>query len=326
MIGVVIRTLNEAELIGTCLETLERQRSRFDLDILVVDSGSTDATLAIARSHGVRIYDLPPDDFDYSKSLNVGIEQVRGRSGADPLRSRDPRRRRVGRAHGRAVRRPAGGGRGEPAGAVGGRAVARGAAAGAAVRRRERASHSRESPNGLIFSNAASCIRRSVWLEQPFTLPAAEDLEWAERVVGAGWSVVYEPAAAVYHSHDESARAQAQRLIDINRVDVGGAATRRKTLREAAGSCTGTPARSSGSTSRSGASSPTSPSCCAWSSTTWSTSRGPARPPSAGARTPELRTPARRGAARRRAAGARAAPARPARSGQRGARRAAAAA
>ena len=68
-------------------------------------------------------------------------------------------------------------------------------------------------------------------------LPAAEDLEWARRVVAAGWSVVYEPDAAVYHSHRESARAQAQRLIDINRVDAAGAParTRRRTLREAAG-------------------------------------------------------------------------------------------
>ena len=77
-IGVVIRTLNEAELIGTCLETLGRQRSRFELDVLVVDSGSTDATLEIARSCGARILELPPGDFDYSKSLNDGIEQVRG--------------------------------------------------------------------------------------------------------------------------------------------------------------------------------------------------------------------------------------------------------
>ena len=77
-IGVVIRTLNEAELIGTCLETLRRQRSRFELDVLVVDSGSTDATLEIARSCGARILELPPGDFDYSKSLNDGIGQVRG--------------------------------------------------------------------------------------------------------------------------------------------------------------------------------------------------------------------------------------------------------
>ena len=56
-VGVVIRTLDESELIGRCLETLAAQRGDFDLDVLVVDSGSTDATLgdrALARSQDRR--------------------------------------------------------------------------------------------------------------------------------------------------------------------------------------------------------------------------------------------------------------------------------
>ena len=44
-VGIVIRTLNESELIRRCLETLASQRGEFELDVLVVDSGSTDATL-----------------------------------------------------------------------------------------------------------------------------------------------------------------------------------------------------------------------------------------------------------------------------------------
>src|SRR5918992_6344856 len=77
-VGVVIRTLNEAELVGTCLETLKSQRCDYELDILVVDSGSTDGTLEISRSHGARIHEISPDDFDYSKALNAGIERVGG--------------------------------------------------------------------------------------------------------------------------------------------------------------------------------------------------------------------------------------------------------
>src|SRR6185436_16768022 len=77
-IGVVVRTLNEAELIGTCLETLAAQRGGFELDVLVVDSGSSDDTIAIARAHGARILEIDSTDFDYSKSLNIGFENVRG--------------------------------------------------------------------------------------------------------------------------------------------------------------------------------------------------------------------------------------------------------
>ena len=53
-------------------------------------------------------------------------------------------------------------------------------------------------------------------------------------MVAAGRRVVYEPDAAVHHSHLESPRAQAQRLIDVNRI-ASPERTRRRTVREAAG-------------------------------------------------------------------------------------------
>ena len=56
---------------------------------------------------------------------------------------------------------------------------------------------------GSCSRNAASCVRRSVWLDHPFTLPAAEDLDWAKRMVDDSYFIVYDPSIAVYHSHDE---------------------------------------------------------------------------------------------------------------------------
>ncbi len=233
-IGVVIRTLNESELIGSCLETLHRQHGPLDLDVLVVDSGSTDSTLEIARSHGARIVELSPGDFDYSKALNVGIDEVRGdlvvsiSAHAIPVDDQwlermtapfeDPN---VAGVFSRQVPWPEAPWR-------------------EVHRLREQFGetgrvYSKTNADGIVFSNAASSIRRSVWRDQPFTLPAVEDLEWAQRVVAAGWTIVYESGAAVYHSHHENARAQARRLIDINRVIDAPHRTRRRTLREAAG-------------------------------------------------------------------------------------------
>jgi glycosyltransferase involved in cell wall biosynthesis len=231
-IGVVIRTLNEAELLGTCLETLARQQTPYALDILVVDSGSTDATLDIARGYGARIHEISPENFDYSKALNIGIERV----GGDLVL--------ILSAH---------------AIPVDDRWVARMIApfadpqiAGVASRQipwhgapwREVLRIAREFPetseifthtnaDQILFSNAVSCIRRSAWLEEPFTLPAAEDLEWAQRVVAGGWSVAYAGDAPAYHSHDEGPRELARRLIDINVVESPDR-RRAKTLREAA--------------------------------------------------------------------------------------------
>src|SRR4051812_4876139 len=170
-IGVVIRTLDEAELIGRCLETLNAQRPGFDLDILVVDSGSTDDTIEIARSHGARIHEIAPEDFDYSMSINAGVERVRGdfvvllSAHAIPLDDRwlaqmiaafeDPQ---VAGVAGRQVPWP-----GAPWWELRRLRNAFGA---------ERAAYGRGDADQIIFSNAASCIRRSAWEQEPFVQPA----------------------------------------------------------------------------------------------------------------------------------------------------------
>lgn len=234
-VGVIIRTLDESALIGRCLETLQHQRGGFDLDVLVVDSGSTDGTVEIARAHGARVHEIPPAEFDYSRALNVGIERLSGElvislsAHAIPLDDRWLERMTAPFAEPRVAGVSC---RQVPWPDAPWHEVHRLARAFGDARRVFDSVHGA----GLLFSNAASCFRRSVWEREPFTLPAAEDLEWAERVTAAGWSVVYEPSAAVYHSHDESARHWAQRLIDVNRVATADEPrTRRRTLREAAG-------------------------------------------------------------------------------------------
>jgi rhamnosyltransferase len=231
-IGVVIRTLNEAEMLGTCLETLARQQAPYELDVLVVDSGSTDATLDIARAHGARIYEIAPEDFDYSKALNLGIERVEGDLilllsahaipvdehwiGAMVAPFADPQ---VAGVAARQLPWP---------GAPWREVLRLGRDFGSADRVFTRAGN-----DEILFSNAVSCIRRSVWLAEPFTLPAAEDLEWAQRVVRAGWSIAYAAGAPAYHSHDEGPREMARRLIDVNVVESPDR-RRGKTFREAA--------------------------------------------------------------------------------------------
>ena len=234
-IGVVIRTLNESELLGRCLETLKAQRGGFDLDVVVVDSGSTDNTIDIAREHGARVIEIAPADFDYSTALNVGINESRGElvvllsAHAIPLDDLWLSHMTAPFADERV------------AGVTGGQVPWPGAPWWEVVRLSRAFGDSRRAwadadSDGLMFSNAASCIRRGDWRDAPFTLPAAEDLDWAQRMVAARRVIVYEPAATVYHSHDETPRAQARRMIDINRVALNGAPpTRRRALREGAG-------------------------------------------------------------------------------------------
>lgn len=68
--GVVI-TLNEADRIARCIASM---RAVCD-DVLVLDSGSTDGTVGIARSLGARVEHRDWDDF--ARQKNAAIERAR---------------------------------------------------------------------------------------------------------------------------------------------------------------------------------------------------------------------------------------------------------
>lgn len=52
-VSFVIPTLNSARTLGDCLASIRAQRYDGEVEIVLVDAGSTDATLEIARRHGV---------------------------------------------------------------------------------------------------------------------------------------------------------------------------------------------------------------------------------------------------------------------------------
>jgi rhamnosyltransferase len=56
----------------------------------------------------------------------------------------------------------------------------------------------------IFFSNVCSAIRRDVWEQIPFdeSLIMSEDQLWAKEVLLAGQRLLYEPRAAVFHSHN----------------------------------------------------------------------------------------------------------------------------
>jgi rhamnosyltransferase len=70
--SVVIRAYNEAAQIGRLLEGLSRQ-SMPDLEVILVDSGSTDSTVAQASAAGARVIHIPPEEFTFGRSLNLGL-------------------------------------------------------------------------------------------------------------------------------------------------------------------------------------------------------------------------------------------------------------
>src|SRR5205807_3497611 len=72
-------------------------------------------------------------------------------------------------------------------------------------RRRQRASGAQElTMQTTLFSNVNAAIRRELWERLPFVedIIMSEDQDWSRRVLLEGFTIAYEPVAAVRHSHN----------------------------------------------------------------------------------------------------------------------------
>ncbi len=74
-VSIIIPTLNEEQMLPRCLESLEKQ-SFEDFEVIIVDSGSEDDTVAIARIHGAKVVFEPKLGFAIAK--NFGAAEAAG--------------------------------------------------------------------------------------------------------------------------------------------------------------------------------------------------------------------------------------------------------
>jgi len=76
-VSIVIRAYNEEKHLGALLEGIAQQSFQ-NYEIILVDSGSTDRTLAIASQYPVKILHIKPEDFMFGRSLNLGLLSAAG--------------------------------------------------------------------------------------------------------------------------------------------------------------------------------------------------------------------------------------------------------
>lgn len=202
IISVVIRTLNEETHLFELLTAIAKQNSDgFHIETVIVDSGSTDRTLEIAKVFGCRVTHINKCDFSFGRSLNVGCQFAQGiylvfisghciptndnwlKNMIKPLLEGD-----VSYVYGRQI------GRG-------------------ATKFSERQLFSKYFPDassvpqlGYFCNNANAAILRDVWQENPFneSLTGCEDMYLAKGLNIKGMLVGYVAEAVVYHIHDES--------------------------------------------------------------------------------------------------------------------------
>lgn len=73
-VSVVIRSRNDSAYIGQLLADIRAQDFRGRIEIILVDTASTDQTVALARTQGAKVISLTQAEFTYPRALNLGFE------------------------------------------------------------------------------------------------------------------------------------------------------------------------------------------------------------------------------------------------------------
>ncbi len=230
LVSLVLPVKNQERDIRELLPLVLAQKASARLEIVAVDSGSRDATVAVLTEMGATVVGIDPADFDHGLTRNLAVEYASGevlvflsgrsrpasenwlapllsvldedphaagacsrvlpRVGADPLTTRDGERELSG-----------------------------------ASQRTRKTIEDWESYSALSaherrvllnFHTVGAALRRDVFDQIPFRSVATlgEDLLWAREVLEAGWSLWHEPASIVHHSHDYTLRELFSRNVD----------------------------------------------------------------------------------------------------------------
>jgi glycosyltransferase involved in cell wall biosynthesis len=200
--SAVIPVKNGQRYLAELLSALEREGVD---EILVIDSGSDDQSVQIARASGATVLEIPPDAFGHGRTRNLAAERTSGElicfltQDATPMpgwlaayREAFAMGPRVGAAYGPHVPRPD---------------------ASPMIARELEEFFASFSPDGVpviqqtgdpsFLSNVNACYSRSCWEEVRFRdVPYAEDQGFGADLLAAGWCKVFHPGAVVLHSHD----------------------------------------------------------------------------------------------------------------------------
>lgn len=77
-VSVIIPTRNAGPEFVKLLQAIRSQRKVDDVEILVLDSASSDDTVAVAEAHGARVIPVDPATFSHGGTRNLGASLARG--------------------------------------------------------------------------------------------------------------------------------------------------------------------------------------------------------------------------------------------------------
>ena len=220
-VSVVIPVRDGERYLSEVLEAVLDQAGSVSgtaMDVLVVDSGSTDGSVGIARAGGARVLEVAPADFGHGRTRNLAAEHTTGDAIVFLTQDATP-------LEGWLDALIDGFALGDDVGVVYGPHRARPDTSPMIARELEGFFAGHAGPDGgpavqrasdpPWLSNVNAAYRRDCWSAIRFDdRPYAEDQAFGQAMLTAGWAKVFHPAAAVAHAHDYAPVPFACRYFD----------------------------------------------------------------------------------------------------------------
>ncbi len=229
--SLVIPTKDAGPLFKRVIAGLQAQTCWKEVEFIIVDSQSSDDTVEVARAAGATVFEIPAAEFNHGATRDFAVGQAGSNNVVLMVQDAVPDNPRtiemlvaalqevnVAGVYARQIPQP-------DADVITARNLNM-----HLTGRMERDSHKIASLAAYEamtpmekyvfcnFDNVCSALRKDVWeLEKFGRCSFGEDIDWAERVLKRGYKVVYEPAAAVVHSHDRPMEYEYKRAYVCHR-------------------------------------------------------------------------------------------------------------
>jgi rhamnosyltransferase len=220
-VSVLLLTKNGCSDLERVLPAVFSQKFDGTFEVIAVDSGSTDGTIELLQQFPVLLTRIPASEFHHARTRNFAASFASGRIivflSQDAIPASDKwlqsmvsnfDDQMVGAVYGRQFPKP---------GSSLEREDALDAVYGARKLIKDPTTREGMGYRFYHFSDANAAIRRTVWETKGFPedLKVFEDLGIAKNILDRGWKIIYEPGAAVFHSHTHSTIGLFKRYFDI---------------------------------------------------------------------------------------------------------------
>lgn len=227
-LSVIIPVRNGAQTLEACLESIRAQEDVGEVEIIVLDSMSTDSSRLIAKRYGCIIVEIPTGTFNHGLTRNLGANLASGElvmmTVQDArLKDKDALSKMVAHFQNEEIM-----------GVVGHQAIPKSRLTNpiywynpqtkpvVSVRKVENGDEFQnwgQEKKRLMFAwdDVIAMYRKSAILELPFVkTDFAEDWIWCAQALKKGWALAYDPGIVTYHYHHRTFKYVFQTHLILN--------------------------------------------------------------------------------------------------------------